>query len=398
VTSHSARSTEKLLAAALALFAAGCGDGMDVQLGRARTFPVGPDGGTGDAPSSNDASADGAPDTPDSMASCNQAAQIPPQLAAFLADCEGAGCRAFGGRDGCLYEVTTESDDESVPGTLRYGLELDRPAWITFQGDFDIVLRANLAARSHKTIDGRSKRVSLRDYGVRIENRENIVITNVSFIGRPDLEDDGGLDSDDADAISLVGSGTRNIWIDHCSFLSYRDGLVDVSAGATDITVSYSHFSNHENVMLLGNSVDDMAAADMRVTLHHDWFEGTERYHPRVRYGWVHMYNNLLEAWGDFGIRATQRSRVFSEKNIYLAELDGSTEAITVEPTDKDTEQGYVRMRDPRDDLALNGAVLIANADATLVADPDYAYQPTAADDGGLLDQSIRAEAGARAP
>ena len=110
-----------------------------------------------------------------------------------------------------------------------------------------------------------------------------------------------------------------------------------------------------------------------------------------MRYGWVHMYNNLLEAWIDFGVRATQQSRVFSEKNIYLAGPE-STEAITLAPVDKDTLEGYVRMRNPRDDLALGGAVLVANDDGTLVSDPDYTYAPAAADAadaGGLLEQSI---------
>jgi pectate lyase len=394
VTCHPQAPAKTLLAAALALFAVGCGDGMDVQLGTAHSAPIGPDSGLGDAAPDNTGSGD-ADAGPDSLPSCDQAAKVPAELTAFLADCRGAGCAAFGGRDGCVYEVTTESDDDNVPGTLRYGLELDRPAWITFRSNFDIVLRANLLPRSHKTIDGRNRKITLRDYGIRIDNRENIVIGNVWFIGRPNLEDDAGLDSDDADAISLVGPGTQNVWIDHCDFVSYRDGLVDVSNGATNITVSYSHFSNHDNVMLLGNSVDDMEARNMSITLHHNWFEGTERYHPRVRYGWVHMYNNLLEAWGDFGIRATEFSRVFSEKNIYLAEVDGSTEAITVAPTEDDTAEGYVRMRNPRDDLPLNGAELISNDDGTRVADPTYGYE-TAPAVSGTLDLSIRAEAGPR--
>ena len=116
--------------------------------------------------------------------------------------------------------------------------------------------------------------------GSDVENRENIVIENIAFLGRPDLEDDAGLDSDDADAISLIGPGTRNIWIDHCDFVSYRDGLVDVSDGATAITISYSHFSDHDNVMLLGNNVEDTAAIDMRVTLHHNWFDHTRQISP----------------------------------------------------------------------------------------------------------------------
>jgi len=380
------------LAVTAVLAALGCGDGTDVHLGVGPPLQlVQPDGGGGSGGAAVDAS--------DDAATCDDSTRVEPEVAAFLIECEGFGCNAIGGREGCRYEVTTSAD--AGPGSLREGLELVRPAWITFSADFDIILETNLVARSHKTLDGRNRRVTIRDFGIRIENAENIAIENITFLGRQDLDRDaGGVRKDDADAISLVGAGTHDVWIDHCDFSNYRDGLIDVSGGATNVTVSRSHFSDHEFVMLFGNDVDDVGAREMRVTVHHNWFQATKNYHPRARYGWIHVYNNLFDEWGDVGVRASQESRVYTEKNIYRAG-DDSKEAVTFTKEGDDDKDGFVRAAG--DDLKLNGAVVNTNDDGTVVMLPfPYEYHPQTADDGGdgggLLEQRLHSEAGVQAP
>jgi pectate lyase len=237
---------------------------------------------------------------------------------------------------------------------------------------------------SNKTIDGRGRHVTIRNHGLDIANVQNLIIVGLEFVGQLD-------DSDDhlKDAIT-IGQGAHTIWIDHCSFSSYEDGLIDVINGATDITVSWSHFFDHDKAMLFGNDIDDIAAQNMRVTLHHNWFDGTYTYNPRIRFGQVHMFNNLLDSWGDYGVAASHRSKLLSEGNIYRADdrtdNAGSKEAIIIQAGDND-EPGNARSEG---DLALNGAVLLENNRLDVVT-PSYEYSAqkfeadAGAGDGGII-------------
>jgi pectate lyase len=51
----------------------------------------------------------------------------------------------------------------------------------------------------------------------------------------------------DGDGISIFGSS--NVWIDHVSMRNCRDGLIDAIMGSTAITISNSHFTDHNEVI-----------------------------------------------------------------------------------------------------------------------------------------------------
>ncbi|KFK24204.1 hypothetical protein AALP_AAs54344U000100, partial [Arabis alpina] len=55
----------------------------------------------------------------------------------------------------------------------------------------------------------------------------------------------------DGDAIGLLGA--RKVWIDHNTLYDCEDGLLDVTQGTTDVTVSNNWFRNQDKVMLLGH-------------------------------------------------------------------------------------------------------------------------------------------------
>jgi pectate lyase len=324
------------------LGAIGCGDGKDVFLGTKRDLPPAPDGGP-------EAGADGGTD---SMSACANGDPIPLPLLALLEgsgepsgrDLVGFGRGATGGKDGCLYIVTEFTDDiPGRPGTLRFALESPDALWIAFERPGEIELKDNLRPLSNKTIDGRNARVTLRNYGIDIAGHENLVIANLEFIGDPYV--DAAPQADDG--VTLRQRSSR-VWIDHCTFSDYGDGLIDVTEGATDITISWSHFKPsqfdlEQKVMLLGSEDDteDMGRSEMRVTLHHNWFDHTYTYHPRMRWGRVHTFNNLLDEWGDYGAGAGDESRLYSERNVYLSGRDttgGSTEAIETDFSDQGDE------------------------------------------------------------
>lgn len=101
--------------------------------------------------------------------------------------------------------------------------------------------------------------------------------------------------------------------------------MLDITNASDLVTVSWNKFRNHDKTMLIGSS--DGATADrgkLRVTLHHNLFDGIGQRAPRVRFGQVHLYNNLYDlrrtpnygySWG-VGIE----SAIYAEENVFIAD------------------------------------------------------------------------------
>ena len=57
----------------------------------------------------------------------------------------------------------------------------------------------------------------------------------------------GHYDRNDWDFIDLGNGGTvSNIWIDHCTFTKSYDGIVDIKAGSTNITLSWCKYTGDD--------------------------------------------------------------------------------------------------------------------------------------------------------
>jgi pectate lyase len=86
------------------------------------------------------------------------------------------------------------------------------------------------------------------------------------------------------------------------------------------VTVTWNRIFNHDKNMLLGHS-DDNASEDrghLRVTYHHNWFDGTNQRNPRVRFGNpVHVYNNYYDGVGGYGVASTEGAGVLVEGNYF---------------------------------------------------------------------------------
>ena len=178
-------------------------------------------------------------------------------------------------------------------------------------------------------------------------SRTNIIIRNLTFRDTFDCfpewdptDGDAGAWNALYDSISLRDS--NNVWIDHNTFedretadstlpqhfgvlYQVHDGLLDITNASDLVTVSWNRFRNHDKTMLIGSS--DSAAPDrgkLRVTLHHNVFDGVGQRAPRVRFGQVHLYNNYYDvrdtpsyvySWG-VGIE----SAIYAEENFFLAD------------------------------------------------------------------------------
>lgn len=177
-----------------------------------------------------------------------------------LADCVlGFGRKTTGGKDGPIYEVTDASDNDLMnprPGTLRHAVTRDRPLWIIFARSMVIKLQQELIITNDKTIDGRGVNVHITGgAGLTLQFVKNVIIHNIhmKFIKKRlgglirDSENHFGLRTEsDGDGINIFGA--TNIWIDHVSMRNCSDGMIDAIMGSTAITISNSHFTDHEEV------------------------------------------------------------------------------------------------------------------------------------------------------
>ncbi|CAJ1953000.1 unnamed protein product [Sphenostylis stenocarpa] len=74
----------------------------------------------------------------------------------------------------------------------------------------------------------------------------------------------------DGDAIRLVTAS--KIWIDHNTFYSCQDGLLDVTRGSTYLIISNNWFKNQDKVMLLGLDDGYVRDQNMKVTVVYNHF------------------------------------------------------------------------------------------------------------------------------
>ncbi len=182
------------------------------------------------------------------------------------------------------------------------------------------------------SIMGKGNTAMLRYGGLKLYGN-NIIVQNLSIghsytPGRWD-----GKGEPTTDALTIYG---QNIWIDHCDLFQSHDGLLDFSShkgvAADFVTVSWTRFSNHNKVMLIGSrDGDTICRGHLRITIHHCWFDGTSRFYdtidnevyrlkqrlPRVRYGDVHVFNNYYEDIDDYCIAVRLESHVVVENNFF---------------------------------------------------------------------------------
>ena len=174
-----------------------------------------------------------------------------------------------------------------------------------------------------------------------VERAEGIVLRNLRFHGVRDhfpawdpLDGAEGEWNSSYDAVSLVRA--RRVWVDHCEFESAHpprervfgrlfetnDGLMDITRQSDLVTVSWCRFARHDKTMLIGGSdrhEDDEGF--LRVTLHHNLWQDCAERTPRVRFGRVHVVNNLFAATDatrlGYSIGLGKRCRIVSEDNAW---------------------------------------------------------------------------------
>ncbi|CAN1354598.1 Probable pectate lyase 4 [Linum perenne] len=124
----------------------------------------------------------------------------------------------------------------------------------------------------------------------------------------------------DGDGIRLVTAS--EIWIDHNTLYSCQDGLLDVTRGSTNVTISNNWFRNQDKVMLLGHDDGYIRDRGMKVTLVLNHFgPNCNQRMPRVRFGYAHVVNNLYQGWSEYAIGGSMNPSIKSESNYFIAPL-----------------------------------------------------------------------------
>lgn len=184
---------------------------------------------------------------------------------------------------------------------------------------------------------------SIKHANITMKNAENIIIRNIKFdeLWEWDEVTGGDYDRNDWDYMT-IDSTCNGIWIDHCTFYKAYDGVIDVKNPnpVTNVTISWCEFlpGSEEDVFfdammdevfahpesyptyqhmldegmtreqvymyaygqkkthLLGQSDDAVNAAGIRVTLANNYYKNSMDRMPRLRYGYSHVYNCIMDA------------------------------------------------------------------------------------------------------
>ncbi|MBR1448251.1 MAG: polysaccharide lyase family 1 protein [Prevotella sp.] len=163
---------------------------------------------------------------------------------------------------------------------------------------------------SDKTIVG-TKGAELAGIGLNINGQQNIIIRNLVI--------------HHADPDGIAARNSHHIWVDHCEIYSQDeaeredwDGLIDLTAGSSYLTVSYCYIHDHHKACLLNSGTMHFEDNDRnRATYHHNAFVRTDQRNPRIGYGLGHVFCNYYQDIGSYAIGMHTQAQVLSEHNYF---------------------------------------------------------------------------------
>ncbi len=240
---------------------------------------------------------------------------------------------------------------------------------------------------------------------------ENVIVRNLRFSDAYDHFPawdplDGALGEWNSEYDTLSLRNARRVWVDHCEFddgsrpdhqertvfgrgQQRHDGLLDITHASDLVTVSWNRFVGHDKTMLIGGSDKHTGdAGALRVTLHHNLWQDIKERAPRVRYGQVHVLNNLYLARPEgaygfgYALGIGIESRLLSEANAFEGPVEPA-QLLRVLKGQRFSDRGSL----------LNGQALDFGFMQLQPADwaPPYALKPEPAAQAA---QRVRLEAG----
>ncbi|KAK7047384.1 hypothetical protein VNI00_006615 [Paramarasmius palmivorus] len=167
---------------------------------------------------------------------------------------------------------------------------------------------------------------SLQGVGLRVIDVSNVILRNLKI---------SKVLADAGDAIGVQAAS--QVWIDHVdlssdldhdkatsaivrnspSHYSY-DGLLDITHGCTEVTVSNSYLHDHYKASLVGHS-DSNESEDVAITVTYagNYWKNLNSRTPSFRFGTGHIFNNYFEANND-GINTRVGAQLLVENNVWV--------------------------------------------------------------------------------
>ncbi|MBQ8678869.1 MAG: polysaccharide lyase family 1 protein [Treponema sp.] len=239
-------------------------------------------------------------------------------------------------KDAYAAACTTSTDDSSKgPQSSMY----------TTMHDLNLTYRdvIQVAIRSNTILIGLTSESGFSGATISINGVSNVILRNLTIRDAydpfPHHEANDGYNAQH-DTVAIQGS--KNIWVDHCTFADTInvshvltagkndekwqtfDGLCDITNGNDNITISYCKFMNHDKTMLIGSSDSESIKPENRhITLHHNYFYNCGQRLPMVRLTTVHTYNNFFEVAKDapyksnYALGVRYNALIQSENNYY---------------------------------------------------------------------------------
>lgn len=245
-------------------------------------------------------------------------------------------------------------DAQAPARIVRVAATIDMSEGRPFADSADQARRGNVRIPSNTTLFGVTTGAGFVNGSLLITGVDQVIVRNLAIRNPCDVgpkwdPSDAPTGNWNSEFDGITVRDARHVWIDHNSFTDSpdtddrapiengkrkqcHDGALDISQGADLVAVTYNRFAQHEKTMLIG--AGDRHAGDrgrLRVTLKGNLFEHVAERAPRVRYGQVHLFNNLYvgerrrAVYGHgYSIGAAHAARIVSSANAF--EIAGASD------------------------------------------------------------------------
>lgn len=255
---------------------------------------------------------------------------------------------------------TTTNDKDKTPKKGSHSSLYDT-VW-KLNDAWKLVIQLNL--KSNTTIIGLGNNSGIRGGTISINGIKNVVIRNLTLVDAIDMfphhevNTKGETDGFNAqfDCITIQGSNTANIWIDHCTMKDTLvmqhvqsgtkekwqnyDGLCDIKGDGNGITVSNCHMYHHDKTMLVGSDDDEGNNEVRKLSIINNHFDTCVQRLPMARNSQFHVLNNWYtfdktqsvgdgKSKGDYCIGARKGALIYSEANYFDSNMQYSIRGNT---------------------------------------------------------------------
>lgn len=245
-------------------------------------------------------------------------------------------------------ETTNDKDKSPTKGSHS---SLYDTVW-KLNNAWKLVIQLNL--KSNTTIIGLGNNSGIRGGTISISGIQNVVIRNLTLVDAIDMfphhEYKDGFNAQ-FDCITIQGSNTANIWIDHCTMKDTLvmqhvqsgtkekwqnyDGLCDIKGDGKGITVSNCHMYHHDKTMLVGSSDSEGDNTVRKLSIINNHFDTCVQRLPMARNSQFHILNNWYafdttqsvgdgKSRGDYCIGARKGALIYSEANYFDSNMQYS--------------------------------------------------------------------------